>query len=63
MDKISELNCETGELVVRDLTNEEKLFFEAGQVADTEASAIRQSALTKLQALGLTEEEVKALLS
>ena len=63
------MNCETGELVERDLTPEElslkeQARLEAEQIAqqETEALATRQSALAKLQALGLTEEEVQSLL-
>jgi len=62
MEKITEVNCETGEVIERDETFEEIASRELGAQLEAEAEATRQSALAKLQALGLTEEEVKALL-
>lgn len=67
-----EVNCETGEQTVIELTDEEvaeiaQLRIEAEQaetqrLAEAEVkSAIKASALAKLQALGLTEEEAKAI--
>ena len=69
MDKIIEANCETGEVLERDMTAEEQELH-ASMLADgekfeqaaSEEAAAKASALAKLQALGLTEEEVKALL-
>jgi hypothetical protein len=62
MEKITEINCETGEVVERDETTEEIAVRELAAQQEADAQAARQSALAKLQALGLTEEEVKALL-
>jgi hypothetical protein len=62
MNKITDINCETGEITERDETPEEISAREQAAQQEAEALATRQSALAKLQALGLTEEEVKALL-
>ena len=62
MEKITEVNCETGEVIERDETPEEIAARELNAQLEAEAEATRQSALAKLQALGLTEEEVQALL-
>lgn len=62
MERIIEVNCETGEIVERDETPEELAAREQAAQQEAEALATRQSALAKLQALGLTEEEVQALL-
>jgi len=62
MNRITEVNCETGEVTERDETPEEIAAREQAAQQEAEALATRQSALAKLQALGLTEEEVKALL-
>lgn len=67
-----EINCETGEQTIIELTNEEiaqleaeRLAWEAEQAArETEAQAkteAKASALAKLAALGLTEEEAAAI--
>lgn len=69
MNKIVQANCETGEVVERDMTVEEKSIYES-MLSDVEqfeqtasdAAANKAAALAKLQALGLTEDEVKALL-
>jgi phenylalanine-4-hydroxylase len=63
MEKITEINCETGEVVVRDATSKEKTLWRESQEAETQIIAIRQSALDKLQALGLTTEEITAIIS
>jgi hypothetical protein len=62
------INAETGEELVRDLTNDEIAEREASQTeaenmaAEAQAKAdARTSALAKLAELGLTEEEVAAL--
>jgi hypothetical protein len=62
MEKITEVNCETGEVIERDETLEEIASRQLNAQLEAEAEATRQSALAKLQALGLTEEEVQALL-
>ena len=67
-----EINCETGEQSVIELTDEEIAQLEtdrasaeadrATREAEAEAkAATRASALAKLAALGLTEEEIAAL--
>ena len=62
MNRITEVNCETGEITERDETPEEIAAREQAAQQEAEALATKESALAKLQALGLTEEEVKALL-
>lgn len=67
-----EINCETGEQIVVELTDQEiqqleidRANWEAQQAAaaaDAEAkAAAKASALAKLAALGLTEDEAKAI--
>ena len=67
-----EVNCETGEVVERPLTSEEITQREedaaAAAAAETERIAVEEakaaakaSALAKLAALGLTEDEAAAL--
>ena len=62
------VNVETGETVERELTADEAAYLlslqEAEQVLNDEAQAkvqVRESALAKLAALGLTQEEIEAL--
>ena len=59
------LDASTGEVIEREFTPEEVAEFEANQeakVAEEQARAsTRTSALAKLAALGLTEEEIAAL--
>lgn len=62
MEKITEVNCETGEVVERDETTEEIAVRELSAQLEADAWAARESALAKLQVLGLTEKEVQALL-
>jgi DNA-binding transcriptional regulator YhcF (GntR family) len=62
MNRIIEVNCETGEIIERDETPEEIAIREESNRQEAEALANRQSALAKLQALGLTEEEIQSLL-
>lgn len=68
-----EVNCETGEVIERPLTAEEIAENEARAIkAEAERQAreaeeqariaAKESAIAKLKALGLTEEEAKALL-
>jgi hypothetical protein len=66
--KISEINCETGESIERDMTAEEiekhdsELLLAAEIQLQIEAKqAAKQSALATLQLLGLTEEQASAL--
>jgi hypothetical protein len=65
---VTEVNAETGEIVERELTAEEivereisQADYEAKQAEAQAKAAARESALTKLVALGLTQEEIDAL--
>ena len=59
------LNVSTGEVIERPFTPEEAAEFEANQLAkltkETSRQSVRESALAKLSALGLTDEEIAAL--
>lgn len=68
------IDCSTGEEFVIPLTEEEVLQMEADRIASEEREAeeqavinnkivARQSAIAKLLALGLTEEEANALIN
>jgi hypothetical protein len=74
MDKPTKLivNCETGEQTVVELTDEEIAQMEADRIAaeaqraeqeaaEAAQAATKASALAKLAALGLTEDEAKAI--
>ena len=72
MSQVVEINCETGEQIVRDMTaaeieqrnadNAAELSRrDAEEAARAAAEAARESARAKLAALGLTEAEVAAL--
>jgi hypothetical protein len=67
-----EVNCETGEVTIRELTQKEidaieaqaeqtRLQMEAIKAEKEAKAAIKASALAKLAALGLSEEEAKAI--
>ena len=65
---ITEHNCETGNVITREMTDEELLQYEKDvariqelEKAETEKENVKQSAFKKLAALGLTEEEIAAL--
>ena len=65
---ITEVNCETGEIIERLKSTEEQAqidFVRAEEAAraqaEAEAAAKRASALAKLAALGLDEDDLKAL--
>lgn len=74
--KIVETNCETGEVIEREMTPDEVAGYEAQLAAIAEyeaqqeaerlarenAAAAKESAQAKLAALGLTPEEARALL-
>jgi hypothetical protein len=67
--KIIETNCETGEVIERDMTAEEQAAYEtiiaeglAAEAAEAAQKAVKASANAKLAALGLTSEEVAAIL-
>jgi hypothetical protein len=69
MPHIVTANCETGQVLKRLMTPEEQELHDSMRAdgeqfeqAASEEAAAKASALAKLQALGLTEEEVKALL-
>ena len=59
------LDASTGEVIEREFTSEEVLEYESNQAAkleeETTRESLRNSALAKLSALGLTEEEIAAL--
>jgi len=59
------LDASTGEVIEREFTEEEVTEFETNQAAklaeEQARIATRNSALAKLAALGLTEEEIAAL--
>lgn len=68
--KIQEINCETGETVERNMTTEEQVAYQkmidlanAEQQKQQDAENAKNSAHAKLQALGLTQEEIQALIS
>lgn len=72
MEKITEVNCETGEVIERELTTAEiaqrkidadNALIEAQAKADAlaAAEATKQAAEEKLAALGLTVDDLKAL--
>jgi cell division septum initiation protein DivIVA len=69
MPKIADHNIQTGEITVRDMTNDEYEQYQkdTAQAQDSISKldaqiAAKQSALIKLEALGLTEDEAKAIL-
>ena len=55
------VNCETGEQTIRDLTPEEIAFAEDFDRRNDEAQAKREAALSKLAALGLSADDLRAL--
>jgi hypothetical protein len=68
MSDVIEINLNTGEVAERDYTEEEinyKVYLESQLIipehTEPEVDPIRQSALNKLQSLGLTEDEAKAI--
>ena len=68
MDKITEINCETNEVLVRELTADEiaqsKIDADndkAYSAAITQAATDKAAATAKLAALGLTTDDLKAL--
>jgi hypothetical protein len=63
------INCETGEILERELNAEEikqqaadEKEYAKAQKVEADKLAAKQSAETKLAALGLTEEEVASIL-
>jgi len=68
MTLIIEVNCETNEQIKREASaqevarlNELQAQFDAEKQAKAEAQAKREAAVAKLQALGLDEDDLKAL--
>ena len=66
--QVKEHNAETGEEIVRDMTDAELVEYEAFQakatqaIEDAEAAALaKETAQAKLAALGLTTDDLKAL--
>jgi hypothetical protein len=62
MEKITEVNCETGEVVERNMTNAELKTIQENNDIESEKIKSMESALSKLYALGLTHEEIIALI-
>lgn len=69
MTKIIEANCETGEIIERDMTSEEQelhdkmlLSINDSEEQAAESENLRLSAFNKLKALGLTDEEISAII-
>jgi hypothetical protein len=67
MTQISEVDAQTGILEIRDATPEELESLAEAQTVDFEAvlaeqQVLKASALAKLAALGLTEDEAKAII-
>lgn len=68
-EMILEANCETGEVFERAITAEEKKArqeqdarVQAQAERDAAAEEVRQTAISKLRVLGLTEEEIASLI-
>lgn len=62
MEKITEVNCETGEVIERDMTpEEEQVLIESARI-EQEQQALRQSAIDKFKILGLTDDEISAII-
>jgi hypothetical protein len=66
--KVAEINCETGETIVREQTEEEQLAYDLAQkeaedkiAADLASQLAKESAQAKLAGLGLTTDDLKAL--
>lgn len=63
--KIQEHNVETGEVVIRDMTEEELAVYKAGQVSVEQFEIEKDQKKTKKEALmarlGIDEEDLKAL--
>lgn len=69
MDKIIEANCETGDVVERNMTSEEQdlhnkmlLSIIDSQQKAEESENLKLSASNKLKALGLTDDEISAII-
>lgn len=69
MTKIIQANCETGEVTERNMTSEEQelhdkmlLSINDSEEKAAESENLRLSASNKLKALGLTDEEISAII-
>jgi hypothetical protein len=70
MDEVTIVDCETGDIITRNMTDEEvaqreldQQSYEAEQIAKQEAEAERAAAKAALlEKLGITEDEAKLLL-
>jgi hypothetical protein len=63
MEKIIEVNCQTGDAIERDMTQEEFNVWQEGVNFENQQQSAKASALAKLQSLGLTEDEINAIIS
>ena len=62
MEKITEVNCETGEVIERNMTpEEEQVLIESARI-EQEQQDLRQSAIAKFKILGLTDDEISAII-
>lgn len=62
MEKIIEVNCQTGDAVERDMTQEEFDVWQEGVNFENQQQSAKASALAKLERLGLTEDEINAII-
>lgn len=67
--EVSFHNIELGQIVVREMNDEEYVeylenlkVYEEKKIAELEKEKIKESAIAKLLALGITEDEIKAVL-
>jgi hypothetical protein len=67
--KVADFNSETGETIIREMTDEEFAQYQSDVAAMNAQSAAfdakiaaKESAIAKLAALGLTEDEAKAII-
>jgi hypothetical protein len=63
MEKIIEVNCQTGDAIERDMTQEEFNVWQEGVNFENQQQSAKASALAKLERLGLTEDEINAIIS
>lgn len=67
MPKIIEVNCDTGEIIEREMNDEDQTLYETmtviPDIEPTEQELLKESAKNKLAALGLSNEEIQAILN